>query len=65
VGRHDALALTGDARNTDPVCVYSPAHALVTAALEEAQASTQDFAYRRYAAKTPKLTDDMAVAAEP
>ena len=63
--RCQALALTGDARNTDPVCVYSPARALVTAALEEAQASTQHFAYRRYAAKTPKLSDDMAVAAEP
>ena len=31
--RCQALALTDDARKTDPVCVYSPARALVTAAL--------------------------------
>ena len=46
--RCQALALTGDAANTDPVCVYSPARALVAAAVEEAQGGAADLAYRRY-----------------
>jgi pyrroloquinoline quinone biosynthesis protein E len=46
--RCQALALTGDARNTDPVCVYSPARALVAAAVEEAQGEAPAIAYRRY-----------------
>jgi len=61
--RCQALALTDDARKTDPVCVYSPARALVTAVSEGAPAD--EFAYRRYAAKSAKRADDMAVAAEP
>ena len=35
-------------RNTDPVCVYSPARARVAAAVEEAQGGAADLAYRRY-----------------
>ena len=50
--RCQAFALTGDARNTDPVCVYSPARALVTAAAVGAPAD--EFAYRRYVAKNEK-----------
>ena len=30
--RCQAMALTGDARNTDPVCVLSPDHGIVVAA---------------------------------
>ncbi|HEX8165595.1 MAG TPA: pyrroloquinoline quinone biosynthesis protein PqqE [Beijerinckiaceae bacterium] len=44
--RCQALALTGDARNADPVCVHSSAHALVAAAVREAAASDEPFAYR-------------------
>ena len=46
--RCQALALTGDAANTDPVCVYSPARARIAAAVEEAQGGAADLAYRRY-----------------
>jgi pyrroloquinoline quinone biosynthesis protein E len=34
--RCQALALTGDARNVDPVCQFSPHHALITAAVASA-----------------------------
>jgi pyrroloquinoline quinone biosynthesis protein E len=34
--RCQAFALTGDAGRTDPVCVYSPDHHLVEAAVDEA-----------------------------
>jgi pyrroloquinoline quinone biosynthesis protein E len=40
--RCQALALTGDAANTDPVCVLSPHHRLVTAAVEAAQSGGAD-----------------------
>jgi len=46
--RCQALALTGDAANTDPVCVYSPARARIAAAVEEAQGGAADLTYRRY-----------------
>ena len=46
--RCQAMALTGDARATDPACVYSPARARVAAAVEEAQGGAADLAYRRY-----------------
>ncbi|HEX8665456.1 MAG TPA: pyrroloquinoline quinone biosynthesis protein PqqE [Beijerinckiaceae bacterium] len=46
--RCQAMALTGDPRNADPVCVHSPARALVAAAVAEAEASDQPFAYRRH-----------------
>jgi PqqA peptide cyclase len=63
--RCQALAFTGDARNTDPVCTYSPARALVAAALEEAQTSPGEFAYRRYRRVATKAADGLAVAAQP
>lgn len=47
--RCQAMALTGDPRNADPVCVHSPARALVAAAVAEAEASDAPFAYRRHA----------------
>jgi PqqA peptide cyclase len=39
--RCQAYLLTGDANNADPVCELSPQHALVTAAVERAQAAAQ------------------------
>jgi PqqA peptide cyclase len=39
--RCQAYLLTGDADNADPVCELSPQHALVTAAVERAQAAAQ------------------------
>jgi PqqA peptide cyclase len=63
--RCQALAFTGDARNTDPMCTYSPARALVAAALEEAQTSPGEFAYRRYRRVATKAADGLAVAAQP
>lgn len=52
--RCQALAFTGDARNADPVCAYSPARSLVEQAVAEAQGKSEDFAYRRYGAGTTK-----------
>jgi len=47
--RCQALALTGDAANTDPVCELSPHHARIAAlADEEAAAGGDDFVYRNY-----------------
>jgi PqqA peptide cyclase len=46
--RCQALALTGDAARTDPVCTLSPDHAIVEAALAEANATPQPFIYRQY-----------------
>ena len=46
--RCQALALTGDAARTDPVCALSPDHALVEAALADAQSAPGLFRYRRY-----------------
>jgi len=46
--RCQALALTGDAARTDPVCALSPDHALVEAALADAQSAPGPFRYRRY-----------------
>jgi pyrroloquinoline quinone biosynthesis protein E len=62
--RCQALAVTGDARNTDPVCVYSPAHALVTAASAGPPVSAEQLAYRRYAASRSKSTNGLSVAVE-
>jgi pyrroloquinoline quinone biosynthesis protein E len=39
--RCQAFALTGDMRATDPACTLSPQHALVRAAREEAETSTE------------------------
>jgi PqqA peptide cyclase len=47
--RCQALAITGNAAATDPVCRFSPHHAQMTAmAQAEAQADTRDFIYRRF-----------------
>jgi pyrroloquinoline quinone biosynthesis protein E len=46
--RCQALALTGDAARTDPVCALSDDHALVEAALAEANGVTPDLVYRQY-----------------
>ncbi len=47
--RCQALALTGDAARTDPVCALSPDHGLVEAALAEANGAAPDYVYRSYA----------------
>jgi pyrroloquinoline quinone biosynthesis protein E len=62
--RCQALAFTGDARNTDPVCSYSPARALVADAVEEARTSPGEFAYRRYAPRANPADGIAAAAAE-
>ncbi|HKH34271.1 MAG TPA: radical SAM protein [Beijerinckiaceae bacterium] len=62
--RCQALALTGDPRNADPVCMHSPARALITAALEEARRSHEQFAYRRYVPATTKAANPLTAAAE-
>ncbi|TPW33949.1 pyrroloquinoline quinone biosynthesis protein PqqE [Oecophyllibacter saccharovorans] len=46
--RCQALALTGNAANTDPVCSLSPFHDRVVKALEEANAPAPPFIYRRF-----------------
>jgi pyrroloquinoline quinone biosynthesis protein E len=46
--RCQALALTGDAARTDPVCALSPDHGVVEQALVEAAAPTQPLIYRQY-----------------
>jgi pyrroloquinoline quinone biosynthesis protein E len=49
--RCQALALTGDAGNTDPACALSPHHAVMQAAVAAAAASpTAGFVYRRIGA---------------
>jgi PqqA peptide cyclase len=45
--RCQAMALTGDARRTDPVCHLSPDHGVVAQALGEAVGSDHPFVYRR------------------
>jgi pyrroloquinoline quinone biosynthesis protein E len=62
--RCQALALTGDPRNADPVCMHSPARALITAALEETRGSHEQFAYRRYVPATTKAANPLTAAAE-
>jgi pyrroloquinoline quinone biosynthesis protein E len=49
--RCQALALTGDATRTDPVCALSPDHALIDAAL--AEATTDALTFRRFARAMP------------
>jgi pyrroloquinoline quinone biosynthesis protein E len=47
--RCQALALTGDAANTDPVCSLSPHHALTRQLADGwSRAAAPDFIYRRY-----------------
>jgi len=51
--RCQALALTGDARNTDPICEKSPLHASVGAlAAHDAASGALDYRYRRLGGKT-------------
>jgi pyrroloquinoline quinone biosynthesis protein E len=40
--RCQAFALTGDTRTTDPACSLSPAHGIVRAARERAEAAGAD-----------------------
>ena len=48
--RCQALALAGDARETDPACQYAPGHARMRALAEaEAANAAEAFEYRRYA----------------
>lgn len=52
--RCQALALTGDAARTDPVCALSPDHALVAEiAAAESAAPTPEFRYRNFSAAIP------------
>jgi pyrroloquinoline quinone biosynthesis protein E len=46
--RCQALALTGDAGRTDPVCELAPDHAIVETALRAAEASAAPLVYRGY-----------------
>jgi PqqA peptide cyclase len=48
--RCQAFALTGDAGRTDPACALSPDHALLAAALGEAEETAPVFVYRRHTA---------------
>jgi pyrroloquinoline quinone biosynthesis protein E len=50
--RCQALALTGDAGNTDPACALSPHHGVMLAAIADAAPSpSANFVYRRIGAK--------------
>ena len=50
--RCQALALTGDAGNTDPACALSPHHQVLLAAIGAADRATRsDFVYRRIGAR--------------
>ena len=47
--RCQAMALTGDAKNTDPACSISPLHSeIVSMAAEEARSAPPELSYRRY-----------------
>jgi pyrroloquinoline quinone biosynthesis protein E len=48
--RCQAFALTGNAANTDPVCVLAPAHRVVADALRESEGAAPDLVYRRIGA---------------
>jgi len=53
--RCQAFALTGDASNTDPACVFSPFHEQIfRAAKEEATGPAERFIYRNFAGGTPE-----------
>jgi pyrroloquinoline quinone biosynthesis protein E len=45
--RCQALALTGDAANTDPACAFSPHHAVMADAVALAAGAAPDLVYRR------------------
>ena len=60
--RCQAMALTGDARNTDPACELSPHHARIFSLAEaESAAEPPPFVYRRIGA----ATEQVAAAAAP
>ena len=47
--RCQAMALTGDAKNTDPACSISPMHnEIFSMAAEEARRAPPEFIYRKY-----------------
>jgi len=46
--RSQAVALTGEAARTDPVCALSLDHALLAGALREAEEAAPDFVYRQH-----------------
>jgi pyrroloquinoline quinone biosynthesis protein E len=48
--RCQAMALTGDAANADPVCTLSPSRHLIDEALQE-HAGVEAYVYRDYAAQ--------------
>jgi pyrroloquinoline quinone biosynthesis protein E len=53
--RCQALALTGDARNTDPMCHLSPHHdkvEAIAATFDGTETDIPDYVYRRYKTKT-------------
>jgi pyrroloquinoline quinone biosynthesis protein E len=52
--RCQALALTGDAANTDPACALSPHHEVMLAAVAEASGEAAAFVYRRIGADPGK-----------
>lgn len=54
--RCQALALTGDAARADPVCALSPDHAVVEAALTEANGAAPEFVYRSYTSIRARAT---------
>jgi PqqA peptide cyclase len=53
--RCQAFALTGDARNADPVCVLSPEHGVVEAAAAASPAGPGDYTYRGYPGQSRRL----------
>src|SRR5262249_17602232 len=46
--RCQAFALAGDAARADPVCVLSPDHGVVEAALQQVESAPPAFLYRQY-----------------
>ena len=58
--RCQAFALAGDAARTDPACVLSSDHALLAAALGEAEEVAPDFVYRRHSATLPRLPEPVS-----
>jgi pyrroloquinoline quinone biosynthesis protein E len=51
--RCQAFLLTGDARNADPVCALSPAHAALRELAEASSEADEPLTYRRFAALAP------------
>jgi pyrroloquinoline quinone biosynthesis protein E len=51
--RCQAFLLTGDARNADPVCALSPAHAALRKLADASSKADEPLTYRRFAALAP------------